>query len=438
MKKLTLFLISLMFSMNVHSQCNIYGDFNYYPNPGGFGWYVFYDISYGSGLSSGQYYQWTVNGVPAGTNDVLHYQFSSSGTYTICETISDPIYSCYYPPICKTINIALCPAVTTNFYATNNGNYNYTFTSSGTIPDAYYWTIDGSWLSGASSFSYTFGSSGVHTICLSVTSGGCTYDPVCYTVTINMCPSFNQNFQYNSSDGATYYFSDSSTGTLSNPSYNWKINGTTVSTSQNMNYTFTTQGSYEICETITANGCTYVPLCTEIYVCPPIIMEITFTNTGYSYTFTDESRNLDNSPLLGTLTRYWSVNTVEQSTHSQIFNYTFPGSGSYTVCLDLLHNSCLYADYCGTINVTSTDIPSENFSTGIKVYPSPVQGTLYINPGNALVNSVEVIDASGKSVIKKDVVSGSDLTVDTQHLATGVYTVILKTETGGIVKKIVK
>jgi len=441
MKKLMFFVSALIFSANVYSQCTIYGDFHYYPEPGGLGWYTFYDVSYGVGLSSGQSYQWKVNNVAAGTNNILHYQFPGSGTYTVCETISDPVLQCYYQPICKTITVTMCPAVTIDFTATNNGNNNYTFTntSTGTTSPIYYnWTVDGVASSTSSSFSHTFTTSGAHIVCLTITSGGCTFDAKCYSYNFNFCPAISQSFNYNTTNGGAYTFSDLSSGTINNPTYAWKINGTTVATSQNMSYTFTTQGSNEICQIITANGCTYVPLCTNLYICPPILMEVTHTNTGYSYTFTDQSRKLDNSPLTGTLTRYWSINSQAQSTHNQTLNYIFPGVGTYAVCLDLLHNSCIYGGYCGNLNITATDISSYKNEHEINIFPNPVKETLNIQPDQTQVYSVEIIDASGKIVFIKNIFNKNNFSIDAQLLTTGVYTIILKTDSGVIVRRVVK
>jgi len=441
MKKQLLLIVSvLVLSVNTYSQCNIYGNFNYYPEAGGFGWYTFYDVSYGVGLTTAQSYQWKVNGVNAGTNNILHYQFPSSGTYTVCETITDPVSGCNFPPICKTINISICPAVTVNFTGTQNGNtFTFTNSSTGTVnPTTYSWTIDGATVSTASSFNHTFTTSGNHQVCLTVTSGGCTFDPKCYSVLTTICPSFTQNYTYSTADGGTYTFTNISTGTINNPTYNWKINGTSVSNSQNMNYTFTNQGSYQVCQYINANSCAYIPICANLYVCPPILMEVTHTNTGLAYVFTDASRKLDNSPLGGTLTRNWSINSVAQTTHNQTLNYTFPGAGNYAVCLDLLHNSCIYGGYCGTLNITTTGILADDYNPEISIYPNPVQEILHFQLGQSQLHSVDIVDVLGKVVYTKDVNDNCDFSIDTQTLAPGVYNVVLKTNNGQMVRRILK
>ena len=439
-KKLLLLVFVLMYGTNSFSQCNIFADFHYYPEAGGFGWYTFYDVSYGVGLSNAQSYQWKVNGVNAGTNNILHYQFPSSGSYTVCEIISDPVTQCYYQPICKTVNITICPSVTVNYTASNNGNtYTFTNTSTGTVnPTTYKWTIDGTQASTASTFNYTFTTSGNHLVCLTVTSGGCTFEPKCYTVPITICPTISQSFQWNTTNGADYTFTDVSTGTMTNPTYNWKINGTTVATTKNMSHTFTNQGNYTICQTITANGCTYVPLCTDLYVCPPILMEVTHTHTNYSYIFTDNSRMLDNSALTGTLMRYWKIGTQDQSTHNQVMNYTFAGPGNYTVGLDLLHNSCMYSGYTGNLTITPSEIESAEAASLIKIFPNPFQDFLNMNFMESKIVSIEIIDASGKSVLRMRIEGESNISLDLSMLAEGLYTLRLNTQDGCIVKRIVK
>ncbi|MDD3875772.1 MAG: T9SS type A sorting domain-containing protein [Bacteroidales bacterium] len=440
MKKQILIVSALILSVGVYSQCNIYGNFNYYPESGGFGWYTFYDVSYGVGLTTAQSYQWKVNGVNAGTNNILHYQFPSSGTYTVCEIITDPVSGCNFPPICKTINIVICPAVNVDFTGSNNGNtYTFVNSSTGTVnPTTYNWTIDGAAVSTASSFNYTFTTSGNHQVCLTLTSGGCTFAKKCYSVLTTICPSFTQNYNYSTTNGGTYTFTNISTGTINNPTYNWKINGASVATTQNMNYTFTNQGTYEVCQYINANGCAYIPVCASLYVCPPILMEVTHTHTGLNYTFTDESRRLDNSPLGGTLTRNWSINTAAQPTHNQTLYYSFPSAGNYTVCLDLLHNSCIYGGYCGSLNISTTDIFSDNFGSDIYIYPNPVQEILHFQLGNLKINTVNIVDVLGRIVYTKEVSDNSDFSVDLPNLAQGVYNVLLNTESGIVVRRIVK
>ena len=68
----------------------------------------------------------------------------------------------------------------------------------------------------------------------------------------------------------------------------------------------------------------------------------------------------------------------------------------------------------------------------IKIYPNPIQDVLSVQT-NEKINSVEIFDLTGKSILKS-----SEKTINTQTLAKGVYIVKVKTDNQEISQKIIK
>jgi hypothetical protein len=78
---------------------------------------------------------------------------------------------------------------------------------------------------------------------------------------------------------------------------------------------------------------------------------------------------------------------------------------------------------------------ANNATTTLKVMPNPANTSFNIVSSD-VINSVELIDLSGKSV-RKLVGSASELTVNVSDLVQGIYTVIVRTENGTSTSRVI-
>ena len=70
----------------------------------------------------------------------------------------------------------------------------------------------------------------------------------------------------------------------------------------------------------------------------------------------------------------------------------------------------------------------------ISIYPNPVQNVISINSVIADINSLEIFDVNGKSVLKSFNTTGLDVSM----LMSGVYFIIIETNKGRVTKKMIK
>ncbi|MNJ85539.1 PKD domain protein [compost metagenome] len=234
-----------------------------------------------------------------------------------------------------------------------------TFTSTTDIPpcmkehgaEIYEWTVAGVYAGSSSTLNYTFPSNGGYAVCLKITTilpdgKKCTKE-ICQEVAVTNCngcgcddlqPIINYNVDKCSSilNGSSILPSCMSGASVS---YNWLVNGTYVGSGTPFIYPFPGNGIYNLClnaTVILADGtkCTQ-DTCVEVIVnncdeckCNQMQPAFTYTVNNCIGSFT----NTTVSPDCIQRTIKWFVDSVLVGT-GNTFNYTFPGSGTYTVCM---------------------------------------------------------------------------------------------------------
>jgi photosystem II stability/assembly factor-like uncharacterized protein len=134
----------------------------------------------------------------------------------------------------------------------------------------------------------------------------------------------------------------------------------------------------------------------------------------------------------------WKRNDTTTMVTSQA--YPNPNDATYTV--RLYENGC-WSLWSEPIVVTGTGV-SELEKLSLIIYPSPAHSKLFIRQQQAMttqVNSIQLIDMSGRTVLsikQVDWTGESPLELDIQHLATGVYSILIETDREKIALPIVK
>jgi PKD repeat protein len=218
---------------------------------------------------------------------------------------------------------------------TDVGN-SVTFSSSesgGTGTDTYVWYINGVQESTASSFSYSFPSSGIYYVNVTVTDSDDHSASYSLKETVNPDPSVVIHVVHNPTDvGIWANFSASISGGTGPFNYSWTINGQSFSTSY-VNYTFTSAGTFPVSLTVTdANGNTASASVNEVVNADPsVVIQASYTKVdqGINDTFA-ASITGGTSPFNYT----WSLGGKIVN-YSAEFHMNFSATGTYTLNLSI-------------------------------------------------------------------------------------------------------
>ena len=114
---------------------------------------------------------WALNGNVISTSQDFSHAFSSPGTYTLTDTLTDSVGETYSASVSVVINPNPSVTISSSQNPTDSGNSVY-FSSSisgGTGTDTYSWTINNVVVSTSSSFYYSFNTTGIFSVNLTVT-----------------------------------------------------------------------------------------------------------------------------------------------------------------------------------------------------------------------------------------------------------------------------
>ncbi|RFC54035.1 T9SS type A sorting domain-containing protein [Brumimicrobium aurantiacum] len=150
----------------------------------------------------------------------------------------------------------------------------------------------------------------------------------------------------------------------------------------------------------------------------------------------DISTTLSNETIsvVDTGLAYQWINCADSSVITGETGETFTptANGDYAViitqgpCVDT--SACVFVDVLGIEN---------NELGGISVYPNPITDELNINNKNGALISVEMIDAKG-SVVVASQIDSKEIKLNTSALKPGVYVLVLRSEKGVRMMKVVK
>ncbi|MEZ4955015.1 MAG: SdrD B-like domain-containing protein [Saprospiraceae bacterium] len=151
------------------------------------------------------------------------------------------------------------------------------FTNNSTNTTSASWEIDGTPFASTTDASFTFNQEGVFEICLIVGNAdpNCS-DKFCEEITVNCLvqAEFSTDIFY-PNPGETVTYTNSS---LNASQFDWKINGTSVATSQNLTWAFATDGIYDVCLTASDGLC-------EREFCLPVFVAMIGDSSGCDTTF---------------------------------------------------------------------------------------------------------------------------------------------------------
>lgn len=217
--------------------------------------------------------------------------------------------------------------------------------------------------------------------------------------------------------GQTVQFTDQSQPNVT--SRNWTFPGGTPSTSTSANpiITYNNSGTYNVTLAVTnANGTTSVTQNNHVVVNPTPSVPVITQNGNVLSVFLQMGE-----------TATWFLDGTQVGTGQ---NLTINNSGNYTVEVS---NTFGCRSTSTVFNVLSTE---ENWlSNQILIYPNPSTGIFNILLGDVNASNLMVIDAVGRLIRTIDI-QNNDVTMNLSELHSGLYSLVIRTENGIIIRKI--
>ena len=390
-------------------------------------------------------YVWDFGDGSSSTQTNPQHTYNSSGTYTVCLTISDS-NNCS-GTFCDTISVGstggTCAA---SFTTTTQGNF-LVLTNTSSSPSgglSYVWDFGDGNTSTMQHPTHNYAQGGTYIVCLTISdSVGCS-DTVCDTVTVGNTTGC-QAFFTPSVQGNMLSVSNGSQGT--NLSYIWDFGDGNTATGISPTHTYAQDGSYLVCLTISSGA-----ICQDTY-CDSVVIATTTGNCSAAFTQSTNGLMVDFDANASQGVLYaWNFgdggSTTPASAGNVTISHTYAAAGTYTVTLFVSDNSIGCTDSTTNV-VTVSDTTSSIFGPGTSVgeatvFPNPITGNATVlltsqNVGNVVV---AVYNALGKRMLQQSasVAAGqASIALPTEALPAGVYFVNMASDTGiQLTKRVLK
>ena len=362
-----------------------------------------------SSSNNSLYYSWSFG--DGGTDYTANptHVYNGTGTYNVCLTIYDSLglydstgmLGGCYNTFCATIaivnnNPSPCNASFTMLLDTLNGsNTTYTASNSSTGTSLnYFWNFGDGTSSSIQNPTHTFGATGTHTICLTVTSSVDTTcnSTYCQTITSgNPAGNCYAAFQLtpDSTNANTYIATNYSSGNSLN--YFWDFGDGITSTLMNPTHTFSANGAYTICLTVVSSVdttcyntyCDYITIGNNAGPCTANFIMYPDSANGAGTTYIAYNYSTGTS-----LNYFWNFG---DGTTSAIQNpsHTFASNGTYSVCLTVSSSvdSTCYNTSCQTITIGGN--PASGCSASFQILQDSTNASnfyLYMSSNNNNLN----------------------------------------------------
>jgi len=327
-----------------------------------------YTWSFGNGSSSTQYNA-THTYATAGTYTVCLHVTSGNCTDSTCQTIVvGNTTNCLVSYSYSTVNLPPNQVQFHGILGSGTGAYNWL------------WHFgDGTTGQGQNPL-HTYSQPGHYSVCVHLTQNSgtilCSYCDSIYVPPVN--PPCQAHFTYIQS-GTSISFNSGTSQLPSSPVlYNWNFGNGATSTQANPVFTYTTNGTYNVCLTITStnSNCTDT-YCQTITVGQSNVCNISFTfaqNPNGAYVFTPTFPTTISNPQF-----HWNFGDGQTSTLQNPV-HAYVNAGVYSVCLTISGSgiTCTYCDsayFNSTVNACNASFIYQ--TSGLTVtFSSPMVNTL--------------------------------------------------------------
>lgn len=294
------------------------------------------------------------NSIPG--NQTFTYSLVTNGTHAY-TVYPEEYVDCSYYSSSVTISTGSSPSCVALFSTTASATNQFSFSPSANSTNtgySYSWDFgDGITLNNQinSTVSHTY-LPGSYVVCLTVTNQqtNCS-SSYCDSISIqptntNNC---NANFSHFTTSNSSFQFNAQNLN--SNLSYNWNFGDGTIGTGTSVNHTYSTNGSYQVCLTVTdsINGSCSDVSCSNVVINsipnnPCVASFYWFDSSAFMIQFYSEFYSSTSS---------YSWDFGDGATSSDAYSiHTYNQAGTYSVCLTVSNaNEGCTNTYCDTITV---------------------------------------------------------------------------------------
>lgn len=153
-------------------------------------------------------------------------------------------------------------------------------------------------------------------------------------------------------------------------------------------------------------------------------------------------RNINPNTFNFTLTNPQNVGSVrwdfgDGSPYSFQMNptHTYNSNGHYIVRI-ITYSSCGSALDTTAVHIKGLDISDISTQQLIKLYPNPASDVVTVEADKVMIQSIHIVDATGRIVDAIPNLNTASVRVNTEKLASGMYYIIINTNTGQVQKKL--
>ncbi|MCX7743580.1 MAG: PKD domain-containing protein [Flavobacteriales bacterium] len=357
-------------------------------------------------------FSWAINGgTPSSSSSVSPTAtFNSPGTYTVTLTVTNTLGSTSSTTIITVNPLPSTPVITQSGTTLSTGSY-----------AGYQWYLNGNLISGATNQTYNADTvAGNYSVVVS-NSFGCTATSSPYSYTTGLAAfTFSDN---SICEGGSITYTATTSGA---DSYTWTFIGGTPSTSnqQTVTVTYNTPGTYATILTVVdgSNNATSNGVIT-IYENPSPVIEQDGNVLSTTLPYASYQWYLDGNAIAGE-----TSSTITVSTNGQYSVEVTDFNG----CSGVSSNFPYYASLEEVVDFNS-----------LKLYPNPAENftTLVFNASASGSMNIKLVEISGR-IIKNysdlEITNGFNIyTLDVQGVNTGLYLVVMDTDFGTKMFKLV-
>jgi PKD repeat protein len=392
-------------------------------------------------------YEWNFGDGSTSSAYEPNHNYSQAGYYIVCLTVTADDgctnSSCTYVQVidtsCSIFLLYYMNGTDVQFYAGNPGNGN----------GSYSWDFGDGQTSTQMSPFHSYDTPGYYYVCVQYNDSNC-YAIDCdsfYVGSADSCAAGFYAWQTNADVQFTPYYYDPL------KSYLWSFGDGTYSNEGYASHTYSEDGIYEVCLTVTGGGCNSTT-CQSLYFTNDSLnnnngaCEADFQISGID---TASSTIWITDYSTGANTYLWDFGDGTTST-VQYPSHTYSQNGTYEVCLTIIcdsNESSFHCEWIGimdslvsgdneirsgfTMNVipgSITSVTPVNPSAAIAAFPNPTSGNMQLQlPADVHGSGIlSLYDAPGRLALSQEiVVYGKELiSIDLHGLAEGFYLLQLR------------
>ncbi len=423
---------------------------------------------------------WNFMGVPALLTTVLNWDFGDNTTAVgnnVSHQYAAPgVYNvCMYEVEVATGNIVCTYCMPVNVVNGGTPNCNFTISPVPGNPNAfvfsvpaasntsYFWDFGNGDTASGNIVTYIYPANGTYNVCLSAGAGGLIVCTSCQTLVVpGTNPGCMANFTSVSVGLIAYFIDQSSVNPPNVPplptpvNYSWSFGDGNSSTLQFPQHQYSAPGTYLVCLTVSAVGCTST-------YCDSVVIDTTTINPAgcnayFLFTQTTPYQVIGVNLSSGVNLNFsWDFGDGSPLVSGAYPSHQYTSTGTYAVCLTVSDFLGCSDTYCDTLSVDSLGniiyrgltanagfniniISPAQLTTGlgevkqkniVNLYPVPAGEQLLIdwNPESAGAFNYRVLSADAREVMK-GVLTRNANQLSTAQLSPGIYLLTIMAEDG--------